>query len=182
MTNKKQRVMFTGGGTSGHVVPNLVMMAHFLSGDKYECIYVGSETGPEKRLVSEFSKDKKDKEISFYSIQTGKLRRYFSIQNVMDVLKVFSGVLQSVYLCRKLKPDVVFSKGGFVSFPVVLGAWLNRIPVVLHESDFSPGLANKLSFPFAKTVCTSFEQLEDYLDRCFADGDLICEPYDQEIE
>lgn len=146
---KQQRLLLTGGGSSGHVTPNLAIIAAFQSLG-WDLAYIGSKAGIEKEIISKTN-------IPYYTIATGKLRRYFSWQNFIDPFKIGWGVLQACYYCWRIKPTVVFSKGGFVSFPVVFAAWLNRIPVIAHESDYSPGLATKMSVPFAQKICVTFE-------------------------
>jgi UDP-N-acetylglucosamine--N-acetylmuramyl-(pentapeptide) pyrophosphoryl-undecaprenol N-acetylglucosamine transferase len=143
-------ILFTGGGTPGHVTPNLALIEKFQQ-EGWQINYAGTAGGIEEKLIRRIN-------IPFYAITSGKLRRYFSWQNFTDPFCILLGVLQAYILCRKLKPHVVFSKGGFVSFPVVVGAWLNRIPIVAHESDFTPGLANKLVFPFANKIALSFAE------------------------
>lgn len=142
-------IVFTGGGTAGHVAPNIALIREF-NHKSWEIAYIGSVHGIEKQMIEPLK-------IPFYGISSGKLRRYFSLKNVLDPFKIVLGIVQSFFLLNKLKPDVVFSKGGFVAFPVVVGAWLNRIPVVAHESDMSPGLANRLCFPFVNKICLTFE-------------------------
>lgn len=148
------KIIFTGGGTAGHVTPNLALIEK-LQEKNWEISYIGSHDGIEKKLINEIN-------IPYYSIATGKLRRYFSWDNFLTPFHVIKGIYQSIILCRKLKPNVVFSKGGFVAFPVVFAAWLNRIPVIVHEADITPGLANKLSIPFAKMICVSFPEAQKY--------------------
>lgn len=142
-------IVFTGGGTAGHVTPNLALINN-LRRDGWTINYIGSAAGIEKDMIEAI-------DIPFHPISSGKLRRYFSVQNMLDPFKIIAGMIQSFFLFNKLKPNVVFSKGGFVAFPVVVGAWLNRIPVIAHESDMTPGLANKLSFPFVNKICLTFE-------------------------
>jgi UDP-N-acetylglucosamine--N-acetylmuramyl-(pentapeptide) pyrophosphoryl-undecaprenol N-acetylglucosamine transferase len=142
------RVILTGGGTAGHVNPNLALM-EVLQSKGCELFYVGSEAGVERAMTTA-------RNIPYYAVRSGKLRRYLSWKNLSDPFNVVMGVVQSFLLLRRLKPDVVFSKGGFVALPVVVGAWLNRIPVIAHESDFTPGLANRLSLPFVDTLCVNF--------------------------
>lgn len=142
-------IVFTGGGTAGHVTPNLALINNFKR-DGWTINYIGSAEGIEKKMIEAI-------DVPFHAVSSGKLRRYFSFKNMLDPFKIIAGIAQSFCLFQKLKPDVVFSKGGFVAFPVVVGAWLNRIPVVAHESDMSPGLANKLSFPFVNKICLTFE-------------------------
>lgn len=151
----KKKIFFTGGGSAGHVTPNLALIDKF-AGEGWEVSYIGSEHGIEKELVSNIK-------TPYYSISTGKLRRYFSWKNFVDPFKILYGIIQSFLICLKQKPDVVFSKGGFVSFPVVVSAKLLNIPVIIHESDFTFGLANKLSFPFADKICVTFPETLKHL-------------------
>ncbi len=143
-------ILITGGGSAGHVTPALAV-ADVLRERGAKLSYVGSNSGLEARLVA-------PRKIDYYGISGGKLRRYVSLQNLLDVGRVVRGIFQAWCLLGRLRPDVVFSKGGFVAFPVVLAAWMRRIPVVAHESDFSPGLANRLSQPFVDVMCASFAQ------------------------
>jgi len=145
----KKKILFTGGGTAGHVTPNIALFPHFK--DDFDIIYLGSKNGIEKSLVNE-------SKIKYYEISTGKFRRYFSIQNFTDPFKVIKGFIEANNIIKKEKPDIVFSKGGFVSVPVVIAAYFNKIPVVLHESDITPGLANKICIQFCKKVCVTFEE------------------------
>ena len=149
------RVLFTGGGTAGHVTPNLALIEAALSRG-WQCLYAGSTRGVEHGIISGTG-------IPFFGIASGKLRRYFSWQNFTDPFFVFLGFLQSLAICRREKPDVVFSKGGFVSVPVVAAAWLLRIPVVSHESDVTPGLANRLASPLCRKICVTFEATKSSL-------------------
>ncbi len=149
------KIVLTGGGTSGHVTPNIalidVLKEHF-----EEIYYIGTEKGVEKNLIE-------GEGIPFFAIEAGKLRRYIDMENIKDISKIFKGYKKSVKILKKLKPDVVFSKGGFVSCPVVWAAHKLKIPVVLHESDITPGLANKLSLPFATKICYAFPETEKHL-------------------
>ncbi|KTD21983.1 UDP-N-acetylglucosamine-N-acetylmuramyl-(pentapeptide) pyrophosphoryl-undecaprenol N-acetylglucosamine transferase [Legionella lansingensis] len=142
------RIVFTGGGTAGHVTPNLPLI-EVLRAHGWQIDYIGSQGGVEKAMIQVLN-------IPYHAVSTGKLRRYFSWQNFLDPIKIVLGVSQAYCLLRKLKADMVFSKGGFVAFPIVLAAWLQRIPVIAHESDMSPGLANRLSFPFVNKICVTF--------------------------
>lgn len=143
-----RKIVMTGGGTAGHVTPNIALI-DVLQREGWQIDYVGSTDGVEKAMISAIN-------IPYHEVSTGKLRRYLSWKNFFDPFKIALGIGQAYRLMRKIKPDVVFSKGGFVAFPVVVGAWLNRIPVVAHESDLSPGLANRLSFPFVNKICVTF--------------------------
>ncbi len=143
-------IVFTGGGTAGHVMPNLALAPRLLERG-WVLHYLGSATGPERGLAEATH-------IPFHSLSTGKLRRYFSMRNFTDPLRVVKGALDAFRLLGKIKPDLVFSKGGFVSVPVVYAAALRGIPVVLHESDLTPGLANRLSLPFCSRICASFPE------------------------
>ncbi len=142
------RVMVVGGGSAGHVLPALPVIAA-LRAQGNEVVFVGTYSGAEAQWVAA-------SDVLFVAISAGKLRRYFSWQNFTDVFRIVRGVVQAYGLIGRHKPDVVFSKGGFVSFPVAFAAWLRRIPVVAHESDLTPGLANRLVMPFVATLCVSF--------------------------
>ncbi|MCH9757315.1 MAG: undecaprenyldiphospho-muramoylpentapeptide beta-N-acetylglucosaminyltransferase [Gammaproteobacteria bacterium] len=152
----KPTLVFTGGGTAGHVTPNLALMDALAS--RFEIAYIGSKKGVEHQIIA-------SKKIPYHAVRSGKLRRYFSWQNICDPFNLMIGIFQSACLLRRLKPKLVFSKGGFVALPVVVGAWLNRIPVIAHESDLSPGLANRLSFPFVSKICVTFDAGKDYFKK-----------------
>lgn len=148
---KRRRIILTGGGSAGHVTVNLALIPKLQHTD-WDITYIGSTNGIEKELLSGI------KGVHYKSISTGKLRRYFDWNNFKDPFKVLKGVWDAHRIIRKTKPEIVFSKGGFVSVPVVLAAKLKGIPVIIHESDITPGLANKLSIPFATKVCTTFPE------------------------
>ncbi len=150
-----KQIILTGGGTAGHVTPNLALV-EALTTDGWQIAYVGSIGGVEESII-------KSAHIPYYAIRTGKLRRYFSWKNFIDPLNVIFGVIQSYLLLNRLKTKAVFSKGGFVALPVVIAAYLKRIPVVIHESDMTPGLANKCSFPFARVICLNFASTKKYI-------------------
>jgi len=146
-----KRIVLTGGGTAGHVTPHFGLIPK-LKDEGYDIHYIGTEDGIEHGLIARLP------DITYHVIQGGKLRRYFSLRNFTDPFRVLRGVLQSMGLMRALKPDVCFSKGGFVSIPVVLAAWLFRVPIVCHESDFTPGLANRIGTALASRVATTFPE------------------------
>ncbi|WP_434310562.1 undecaprenyldiphospho-muramoylpentapeptide beta-N-acetylglucosaminyltransferase [Hominifimenecus sp. rT4P-3] len=149
-----KRIILTGGGTAGHVTPNLALLP-LLKERGYDVRYVGSKEGIEKSLAESAG-------IPYDGISSGKLRRYFDWKNFTDPFRVIKGFSEAKKLLKKYRPDVVFSKGGFVSVPVVLAAKKLKIPAVIHESDMTPGLANKLSIPSAAKVCCNFpETLEN---------------------
>jgi UDP-N-acetylglucosamine--N-acetylmuramyl-(pentapeptide) pyrophosphoryl-undecaprenol N-acetylglucosamine transferase len=143
-----KHLLCTGGGTAGHVIPAIPVMQRALERG-IRVSFVGSRSGLEEALLA-------DLPVDYHGIASGKLRRYLSLENLVDVFRVLAGIWQAFWLVRRLRPDVVFSKGGFVSFPVVFAAWLWRIPVVAHESDLTPGLANRLSLPFVRTLAVTF--------------------------
>lgn len=145
------RIVLTGGGTAGHVTPHLSLIPRLLDAG-YEIHYIGTENGMEHGMISRLPN------VEYHAVKSGKLRRYFSAQNFTDPFRVLAGAGQSVALMRRLKPDVCFSKGGFVSVPVVVGAWLCGVPVVCHESDLTPGLANRICSRFATKVATAFPE------------------------
>ena len=144
-----KKILMTGGGSAGHVTPNIALMKD-LKAHGFEIHYAGLKDGIEHGLVTAVPG------VTFHEIESGKLRRYISIKNLASPFKVIKGVAQAKKLVRELKPDVVFSKGGFVSVPVVMAA-KGRCPVVCHESDYTPGLANKIAAHYADTVCVTFE-------------------------
>ena len=146
-----KRIVLTGGGTAGHVSPNQALIPLLLE-EGWDIHYIGTKAGIERTLIEPIAG------VTYHAVQSGKLRRYFDWKNFTDPFRVIAGAFQSFGIIHKLKPDVVFSKGGFVSVPVVVGAALCRVPVVMHESDITPGLANKLCKPFAKAVCTTFPE------------------------
>lgn len=152
-----KRIVLTGGGTAGHVTPNIALLPA-LKQAGYDISYIGSYQGIEKNLIE-------DQKIPYYGISSGKLRRYFDPKNFSDPFKVIKGYFEAKKLMKKLNPDVVFSKGGFVSVPVVLAASSKRIPVIIHESDITPGLANKISIPSAAKVCCNFPETLTYLPK-----------------
>lgn len=151
------RIIFTGGGTAGHVIPNLAVIEGLKAKrKKLEILYIGSKDGIEKKLVEKES-------IDFKAIACGKLRRYFSWENFLDVLKVPIGIWQAAMIMRKFRPEFVFSKGGYVGLPVTVAASLLGVAVIVHESDVIPGLANKIAFRYADKICLSFEESKDYI-------------------
>ena len=149
------KILFTGGGTAGHVTPNIALIEAVQSRG-WSAVYVGSYVGIEREMIGKL-------DIPFMPVATGKLRRYFSWKNLVDLLCIPIGVLQSLLICIKEKPDLVFSKGGFVALPPVLAAWLCRIPVISHESDVTPGLANRLTSFACQKICTTFAETNQYL-------------------
>lgn len=147
---KEKKIVLTGGGTAGHVTPNVALLPS-LKKAGYDITYIGSYNGIEKGLIEE-------QNIPYYGISSGKLRRYLDIKNFSDPFRVLKGYREARHILKNLKPDVVFSKGGFVSVPVVFAASRCHIPVIIHESDMTPGLANRLSIPFASKVCCNFPE------------------------
>lgn len=150
-----KRIILTGGGTAGHVTPNIALIPR-LRELGYDIQYIGSYNGIEKELIEPF-------DIPYHGISSGKLRRYFSMQNFTDPFRVVKGFGEARKLIKDLKPDVIFSKGGFVSVPVVLAGKRCKVPVIIHESDMTPGLANKIAIPSATKVCCNFPETLDFL-------------------
>lgn len=150
-----KHIVLTGGGTAGHVTPNIALIAR-LKEEGYKISYIGSYTGIEKTLIEEQG-------IPYYGISSGKLRRYFDLKNFTDPFRVLKGFGEARKLLKKLQPDIVFSKGGFVSVPVVVAAGRLKIPTIIHESDMTPGLANKLCIPSAVKVCCNFPETKSHL-------------------
>ena len=145
-----KKIVLTGGGTAGHVTPNIALMPA-LKEAGYEITYIGSKKGMEKGLIEATG-------TKYYGISSGKLRRYFDWKNFSDPFRVMNGFFEAKRILRKIKPDVIFSKGGFVSVPVVLAAKALHIPAVIHESDMTPGLANRIALRGATTVCCNFPE------------------------
>lgn len=167
----KYKIIMTGGGTAGHVTPNIALIPS-LEEKGFEVKYIGSKNGIEKEIIEKNN-------IPYFAISSGKLRRYFDVKNFSDPFKVLKGVFEAKKIISKEKPDVIFSKGGFVSVPVVIAASMKKIPVVAHESDITPGLANKLASPFCDKLCVTFRESLKYIkgDK----GVLTGSPIRQEI-
>lgn len=153
MENKK--VLLTGGGTAGHVTPNMALIPE-LKNLGYDILYVGSYDGIEKKLIEDIN-------VPYKGISSGKLRRYMSLKNLTDPFRVIKGYSEAKQIVKEYQPDVLFSKGGFVSVPVVLAAKKYKVPIIIHESDMTPGLANKISIPYAKMVCHNFPETAEHL-------------------
>ena len=164
-----KKIILTGGGTAGHVTPNLALIPALKKRD-YEIRYIGSYQGIEKRLAENAG-------IPYDGISSGKLRRYFDLKNFSDPFRVLKGYGEACRLLKKYQPDVIFSKGGLVSVPVVLAAKRYRIPTILHESDMTPGLANRLCIPSAAKICCNFPETLQHLpeDKAVLTGSPIRE-------
>ncbi|WP_017470729.1 undecaprenyldiphospho-muramoylpentapeptide beta-N-acetylglucosaminyltransferase [Amphibacillus jilinensis] len=153
---KNKQIVLTGGGTAGHVMVNLAIIP-ILKKQGWEIDYIGSKNGIERELIEPIN------DVTYHPISTGKLRRYMSLENLKDPFKVLKGVAQSLSILGKTKPNVIFSKGGFVSVPVLIASRLRGVPAVIHESDITPGLANKLAMPFAKKILSTFSETMAHL-------------------
>lgn len=167
----KYKIIMTGGGTAGHVTPNIALVPK-LKNLGFEIKYIGSKEGMEKEIIA-------DANIPYYGISSGKLRRYFDMKNFSDPFKVMKGVIEASKILSKEKPDVIFSKGGFVAVPVLIAASMKKIPVIAHESDLTPGLANKISAPFCDKLCVTFRESLSYVKE--GKGVLTGTPIRQEI-
>ncbi|MGI2326971.1 undecaprenyldiphospho-muramoylpentapeptide beta-N-acetylglucosaminyltransferase [Planococcus sp. YIM B11945] len=154
---KKGTILLTGGGTAGHVSLNQALIPELKLLD-YDVHYIGSKNGIEKELISDAFP-----EVPYHGIASGKLRRYFSMKNFSDPLRVGAGLMQALAVMRKIKPTAIFSKGGFVSVPVAMAGKMLSIPVIIHESDVTPGLANKIAMPFADHIFTVFKETLKYV-------------------
>lgn len=152
-----KKIVLTGGGTAGHVTPNIALVPK-LKDEGFEISYIGTYNGIERKLIEEI-------EIPYFGISSGKLRRYLDIKNFTDPFRIMKGYFEAKNFLKALNPDIVFSKGGFVTVPVVLAASHCKIPVIIHESDMSPGLANRISIPVATKVCYSFPETASYLSK-----------------
>jgi UDP-N-acetylglucosamine--N-acetylmuramyl-(pentapeptide) pyrophosphoryl-undecaprenol N-acetylglucosamine transferase len=153
------KILFTGGGTGGHIMPVLAVAEEIRktksSNKKLEFMFIGPD--------NDFNKAISGAGIEVKTIKAGKLRRYFSLENLTDIFKIIFGTIQSLYIVYKFRPDVVFSKGGFASVPPVIASWIWRVPILSHESDIVPGLANKIISRFTKKIYISFKDTEKYL-------------------
>lgn len=145
-----KKIVLTGGGTAGHITPNIALLPRLLQLG-YEISYIGSYNGMEKKLIEDY-------DIPYYGISTGKFRRYFDLKNFTDPFRVLKGYGEARKILKEICPDIVFSKGGFVTVPVVRAASSLKIPCVIHESDMTPGLANKLCIPVCTKVCCNFPE------------------------
>lgn len=166
-----KRIVLTGGGTAGHVTPNIALIPE-LQKQGYEVHYIGSYEGIESKLIADLG-------IPYYGIASGKLRRYIDPRNLSDPFKVLTGCEQARKLLKRINPDIVFSKGGFVSVPVVVAAKSRHIPCIIHESDMTPGLANKICIPCAQRVCTNFPETMNHIPK--HKGVLTGSPIRQEL-
>ncbi|MDE3269609.1 MAG: undecaprenyldiphospho-muramoylpentapeptide beta-N-acetylglucosaminyltransferase [Pseudomonadota bacterium] len=146
----KKKIILTGGGTAGHVMPNVALIP-YLRKDGWQIYYVGSRNGIEKSIIA-------DSNVQFYGITSGKLRRYFSWRNFTDFFKVAFGVVMAFTVLVRIKPSLIFSKGGYVSVPVAVAAFLLRIKIITHESDLSFGLATKIVARLAEQVWVAFAE------------------------
>ena len=162
-----KKIILTGGGTAGHVTPNIALIPE-LQKRGYEIYYIGSKNGIEKELMANF-------DIPYYGISSGKLRRYFDVKNFTDPFRILKGYSEASRIIKQVKPDVIFSKGGFVTVPVVKAAKRRNVPCVLHESDISPGLANRLCLSSASAVCANFPETLSLLpnDKAYLTGSPI---------
>lgn len=156
-TNDKGCILLTGGGTAGHVTPNLALLPH-LKEAGYDIHYIGSEDGIERSLIASYDY------VTYHAIPSGKFRRYFSLKNFTDPFRVLAGISRSKRILKELSPKLIFSKGGFVSVPVALSA-KKIAPLVSHESDYTPGLANKISARYAEKVCVTFEDTKQFVGK-----------------
>ena len=162
-----KKFILTGGGTAGHVTPNIALIPE-LQKRGYEIHYIGSKNGIEKELMANF-------DIPYYGISSGKLRRYFDVKNFTDPFRILKGYGEASRIIKQVKPDVIFSKGGFVTVPVVKAAKRRNVPCVLHESDISPGLANRLCLSSASAICANFPETLSHLpeDKAYLTGSPI---------
>ena len=156
-----KKIILTGGGTAGHVTPNIAVIPE-LRKRGYEIHYIGSKDGIEKKLITDLG-------IPYYEISTGKLRRYFDWKNFTDPFRVLKGFSDARHIIKKIQPNVIFSKGGFVSVPVVIAAKKCKVPAIIHESDMTPGLANKICIPSAVKVCCNFPETV----KCLPEGKAV---------
>ena len=147
--NNQTKILITGGGTAGHVIPTLAIIDALQKKANIKILYVGLRNGPEREIIQK-------EDIDFTGIWAGKLRRYFSFQNFLDIFKTIIGIFQSFFIILKFKPNAIFAKGGFVSVPVAFAGWILRKPTLLHESDSEIGIANRILLRFSKKIALGF--------------------------
>jgi UDP-N-acetylglucosamine--N-acetylmuramyl-(pentapeptide) pyrophosphoryl-undecaprenol N-acetylglucosamine transferase len=152
-----KKIIFTGGGSAGHVTVNLALIPYFLK-NEWQVAYIGSNMGIEKKIISN-----RFPNTHYFCISTGKFRRYFSLKNLSDPFRVVKGVLDAFRILKREEPSIIFSKGGFVAVPVVIAAKMLRIPVIIHESDMTPGLANRISISAATKIFTTFSETLEHV-------------------
>lgn len=155
--NKKRKIALVGGGTAGHITPNIALMEE-LKNRNYEIIYIGSKGGMEEGIMEKLH-------IPFFGITVDKLRRYFDLKNLMIPFNVFKGFKEALNILKEQKVDIVFSKGGYVAVPVVVAASCLHISIISHEADITPGLANRIASPHSKVICCNFEEAKKSFGR-----------------
>lgn len=171
--NKFKKIILSGGGTGGSVTPLLAIAGELQKEGGYDFLWLGGKIGPEKEMIISASSVQK-KEIKFTAIPNGKLRRYFSWKNFVDPFFIIAGFFKSIFIILQYGPDIILSAGSFLSVPVVWAAWLLGKPVLIHQQDIVPGLANKLMAPFAKIITVTFEKsLRDYGNKAVWTGNPI---------
>lgn len=164
------KIILTGGGTAGHVNGNIALLPG-LRKRNYEISYIGSRLNIERELIP-------NENVPYYIISSGMLRRYFDLKNFTDIFRVIKGIIDSIRIIKKEKPDLIFSKGGFVTVPVAIASYITKVPFICHESDLSPGLANKIAAKFSKKVLVTFPETLEYLgDK----GVLVGSPIREEL-
>ncbi|MFZ5559377.1 MAG: undecaprenyldiphospho-muramoylpentapeptide beta-N-acetylglucosaminyltransferase [Patescibacteria group bacterium] len=167
------RILFTGGGTGGHIFPIISIKRAFKDAQGFQFYYLG----PDSFAKENFAKE----EIRTRFILAGKFRRYFSLETPIDLIKIFVSIIQCFWDLFIFMPDIVFSKGGYGSFPVVLVGWIYQIPIILHESDSAPGLANRITAKFAKKIILSFPESKNYFSKYQEKIVLIGNPIREEL-
>lgn len=174
MKLNKNLVAFAGGGTGGHIYPGLAVCDEIKKISRLKIIWLGCSKGMDKKIVESAIKEDGQPSVDrFYGIPSGKLRRYFSFQNFLDLFKIFAGFISAFFILLKNRPCLLFSKGGFVSVPPCIAARLLHIPVYTHECDFTLGLANKINFKFAKKMFLSYEETKNHLSKALHDRVIV---------
>ena len=161
-------IAFTGGGSAGHVIPGLAVMEEVCARGGFTPVWIGSRNGIERAILSDMAPD-----VEYRSVPVGKLRRYVSVRNAIDAAKLPFGVLAAMWHIRRWKPAALFSKGGFVSVPPVLAAWLLRVPVITHESDVDPGLATRINARFARYICVAYERTASAFGQAYSERIIV---------
>ena len=164
------KIIFTGGGTAGHAMVNTVLIP-YLQAKECKTVYIGSKNGMEKKMIEKLP------DVPYYAISTGKFRRYSSLKNLTDIFRIARGVFDALKIIKQEKPQLIYSSGGYVSVPVVWAAYILKVPVIIRETDYSPGLANRLCMPFAQKVFVTFPDTAEKIKKsCFVDEGMIIRP------
>ena len=182
MSRKKIVIVFAGGGTGGHIYPGIAIADELKKNSnestKIEIHWIGNSKGMDSVIIEKNLLSSGGSVFCFHGIPCGKLRRYFSLKNFTDFFKIFAGFIKSFFILKKIKPDFLFSKGGFVSVPPCAAAAILKIPYFTHECDFTPGLATRINSKKASKILISYEETKNYFSsfqkgKCVVTGNPV---------